>query len=276
MDWLDLLAVQGTLKSLLQHHMSCQFCCYVEGKSAYMFSCVIGDLWVGSSALFFLHPGERSSLKVLSQQVGRSWIFWQLPSATLSRQSADGGQGWNEKGFGSQWQEMKVAKTLPRFLLWINFPGYRMNKLLRLAVVRPPWDSCLCPPRRLRAAALTVPAPAGCAPHPPGVLEPPPPPRALLHQAHAHWRRRAGAFSLLLRRLPIPQSLPAAVSLWVRLDWLLTVSLQLWRGLCPASRESYAEGGGVESGRARRGGLTAAGVRGRRGAQTPGASRGFR
>lgn len=98
--------------------------------------------------------------------MGRSWIFWQLPSATLSRQSADGGQGWNENGFGSQGQEMKVAKTLPRFLIWINFPGNRMNKLLGLAVVRPPCDSCLCSPRRPRAAALTGPAPAGRAPHP--------------------------------------------------------------------------------------------------------------
>lgn len=99
--------------------------------------------------------------------MGRSWIFWQFPSAILSRQSAGGVQGWNEKGFGSQGQEMKVAKTLPRFALCINFPGYRMKKPLGLAVVRPPCDSCLRSPRRPGAAALCVPAPAGRAPHPP-------------------------------------------------------------------------------------------------------------
>lgn len=75
-----------------------------------------------AAARCFQHPGERSSLKVLSPWVGRSWTFWQLPSATLSRQSSGRGQGWNEKGFGSRWREMKVAKTLPSFLLWINFP----------------------------------------------------------------------------------------------------------------------------------------------------------
>ena len=34
MDWLDLLAVQGTLKSLLQHHSSLQFSCSVVSDSA--------------------------------------------------------------------------------------------------------------------------------------------------------------------------------------------------------------------------------------------------
>ena len=33
MDWLDLLAVQGTLKSLLQHHSSVQFSCSIMSDS---------------------------------------------------------------------------------------------------------------------------------------------------------------------------------------------------------------------------------------------------
>ena len=93
--------------------LSRQFCCCVEGKSACMFSWV--ETWAGGRALFFLHPGERSSLKVLSQQVGRSWTFWQLPSATLSRRSADEGRAGMKKGLDLSDTRWKLRKLCPAF-----------------------------------------------------------------------------------------------------------------------------------------------------------------
>ena len=61
MDWLDLLAIQGTLKSLLQHHSSKAS---ILRRSAflifiYLFGCARSSLW-HSGSLFSVSAGERS------------------------------------------------------------------------------------------------------------------------------------------------------------------------------------------------------------------------
>lgn len=146
---------------------------------------------------------------------------------------------------------MKVAKALPRLLPRINFPGHLLNSSSGLSAES---GGGSLPPVTRAFVPHAGPTPRPCAGghstwptrRPPGMLEQPRLPLlplpGLLRQAHAQWRHRAGALSLLLHRLPVPQSLPAAVSLWVGLDWLLTVSLRLRRGLGGGRRRKLLRG----------------------------------
>lgn len=73
--------------------------------------------------------------------------------------------------------------------------------------------------------------------------------------AHAQWRRREPCLLHLLLRLPVPQSLPAAVSLWLHSERLLTVNLQHRSGQAAATSAESGRGAG---GGARGGGAAAA------------------
>lgn len=59
--------------------------------------------------------------------------------------------------------------------------------------------------------------------------------------AHAQWHRREPCLRLR-RRLPVPQSLPAAVSLWLQSDRLLTVNLQQRSGRAAAASAPSGRG----------------------------------
>lgn len=114
--------IQGSGESLLYLLptvvQECVCACVCTRAHTHTRSCVIGDHLAVSHALL-LHPGERCSLEVLSQRFKGSWTIWQ----DLRRQPAGLRARLEWKRSGSQRQEMKVAKALPKHLLWINFPG---------------------------------------------------------------------------------------------------------------------------------------------------------
>ena len=84
MDWLDLLAVQGTRKSLLQHHSSKAFILHCSGFFMVQFSSLLSDSWTAfvpvdgglervtaRQALSFSHlPGKLLSLIL----PGEAWL----------------------------------------------------------------------------------------------------------------------------------------------------------------------------------------------------------
>lgn len=117
-------------------------------------------------------------------------------------------------------------------------------------------DENLGPPTRLcQASACIAIRVGGTAPrsHPcPGTVctlpcrRPAPAPRpgsagAAGAHAHAQWHRREPCLRLR-RRLPVPQSLPAAVSLWLQSDRLLTVNLQQRSGRAAAASAPSGRG----------------------------------
>lgn len=81
--------------------------------------------------------------------------------------------------------------------------------------------------------------------------------------AHAQWRRREPCLRLRRRRLPVPQSLPAAVSRWLRSDRLLTVNLQQPSGRAAAASAESGRGAGSGARRLRPAGSGECGARGR-------------
>nr|XP_058920582.1 zinc finger matrin-type protein 3 isoform X3 [Kogia breviceps] len=154
------------------------------------------------------------------------------------------------------------------------------EQVLGLAVTYPPSDSCLGSPLLLSAPALTVPAPAGRAPHLPGAGA-----SVAAVVAAATGPAPPGTCALATpgRRLqspppPPPGSAVTSCSCFPVGPVGLTFDSQplAAEGARRDQRESCGEGGGVEPGRTGCVEQTAAGVPGRRGAQTPGAFRGFR
>ena len=140
MDWLDLLAVQGTLKSLLQHHSSKASILWhlaffmVQLSHPYMTTGKIMALtrwtFVGKVMSLLFNILSRLVITFLprSKHLLISWL--QSPSAVI---------------FGAQ--ENKICHCLhffPIYLLWID--GTRFHDLSCLNVVlRPPFHSSFSP-----------------------------------------------------------------------------------------------------------------------------------
>ena len=62
MDWLDLLAVQGTLKSLLQHHSSKQFSCLTTSNLPWFVDLTLQVLIILYSIGLYLHHQSHPQL----------------------------------------------------------------------------------------------------------------------------------------------------------------------------------------------------------------------
>ena len=91
MDWLDLLAVQGTLKSLLQHHSS-----------------------KASRCLLHLDPGNmkvnKTSPLPLVQTWGPNSSFWEKETARIPQAiSLDHGLRWQRAGEDEELKNIKVS-----------------------------------------------------------------------------------------------------------------------------------------------------------------------
>ena len=72
MDWFDLLAVQGTLKSLLQHHRS----------KASVLQCSVCSALHTAGGILVLRPGIKLSLPEVEMQSLNCWTAREVPGST--------------------------------------------------------------------------------------------------------------------------------------------------------------------------------------------------
>ena len=82
MDWLDLLAVQGTVESLLQCHILKASILWCSTFFMVLFSSAVGDLALGSPAL---EPtGPRDALTGGLQEGSHQWVLARTAAASVS------------------------------------------------------------------------------------------------------------------------------------------------------------------------------------------------